>query len=246
LFILPWEKEDEVLGTPWVVIGIVVLNTLAWIASYALPHKQLVQEYGFISADPLSLTVLSSMFLHAGFWHWAGNMWFLWMFGNQIEDSFGRFGFSLLYLVSGFGATLLQYLSDPGSTVPCIGASGAISGVVGAYFVLYPRNRFDLDVYFGRWRLHSMPTTARVAVGAWFAEQFLLGLVSRVSHFSAVAFWAHIGGFASGAMIAYAYTLLVPDEERCGNLVEAADTSLVSLDLVALPKRRARRKRGRH
>ena len=228
------------------VIAIITLNTVAWVASNAVQEKVLLQHYGFIPAAPLSLSIITSMFLHAGFWHWAGNMLFLWMFGNQIEDSFGRSKFLIIYIVCGLGATLAHWLSDPASTIPCIGASGAISGIVGAYFVLYPRNPFDLHLFFGWWKIHSWSTTARVAVGVWFLEQFLLGLLSRVSHFSAVAFWAHIGGFVTGCSIAFAYAVLVPEEERLGNLTDVDDGAVIHLDLNTQSKGRARGKRAGH
>jgi len=129
------------------------------------------------------------------------------MFGKQIENLIGPKIFLPAYLLCGVAAMYAHYLSEPSSIVPCVGASGAISGVVGAFFILFPRSRFDLDVYFGYWRIKTFKTNARVAIGTWFLEQFLLGLITRKTHFSTVAFWAHVGGFAAGVLIAGVYML---------------------------------------
>lgn len=155
------------------------------------------------------------MFLHAGFWHYAGNMFFLWMFGNRVENMFGRWLFVAAYLVNGFGATYFYYVLNLHSAVPSVGASGAISGIVGCFLVLFPKARFDLDFYLGWIRLKSIETHAFAAVLTWFGEQTVLGLLSSTFHVAGgVAYWGHFGGFVVGALIALAFSRIVDTKER--------------------------------
>ncbi|HWO89539.1 MAG TPA: rhomboid family intramembrane serine protease [Gemmatimonadales bacterium] len=143
--------------------------------------------------------VLTSMFLHGSWMHILGNMWFLWIFGNNVEDSMGRLRFVVFYLLSGIGAAAAQVLSDPASIVPMVGASGAISGVMGAYVILYPRVRVYTLVPIGFF-LTTIALPAWVMLGYWMLLQVLGGLpqLAGVSE-GGVAFWAHIGGFVVGA-----------------------------------------------
>jgi membrane associated rhomboid family serine protease len=137
------------------------------------------------------------MFLHSGFLHIAGNMLFLWIFGDNVEDFFGHFTYLLFYLVCGIGAGLLHVFFNLHSSVPAIGASGAISGVMGAYILLYPRARIlTLVVIF------PLPVPAVIFLGLWFLIQFLSGISMigvRVS--GGVAVWAHVGGFLLGMLL---------------------------------------------
>lgn len=160
------------------------------------------------------------MFLHIGLLHLAGNMWFLWMFAPKIEDRLGGFWFISAYLACGLGGQGLHTLFSPGSLVPCVGASGAISGVAGMYFLLYPRSPFDLVLYFGWWLRKSFRAQTRGAIGAWVGEQFLLGLITRAigATGGGVAFWAHVGGFASGFFCAALVLPKATAEERCAIL----------------------------
>ena len=151
---------------------------------------------GFTSA-------LLSMFLHGGWAHFLGNMLFLWIFGDNIEDRLGHFRFVVFYLVSGFAATAAQALVAPGSTVPMIGASGAISGVLGAYLFLYPRARIVSLVFLGIF-VQVMQVPAVVFLPIWFLIQFFSGLASLGTHTAqagGVAFFAHIGGFVAGPLL---------------------------------------------
>jgi membrane associated rhomboid family serine protease len=196
---------------PYVVIGLAVVNALALAATYLLSSSQIVfSQYGFTPAQPHAWTALSSMFLHGGVLHFVGNMFFLWMFGYRVENTFGRWSFTLIYLLCGFGAAGLHYLFNRGSAIPCIGASGAISGIMGCYFVLFPKSRFDLEVFFLRFHVTSIPTYTHGAIGVWVAEQAILGLLTQTVRFSATAFWAHVGGFATGAAITLPLLLLFP------------------------------------
>jgi membrane associated rhomboid family serine protease len=142
------------------------------------------------------------MFLHAGLWHVLGNMYFFWMFAPKLEERLGSWLFALSYFACGIGAAGLQTLFTPGSTIPMVGASGAISGVAGMYFVLFPRSPFDLQLYLGWWRVKCFNALTRGAVGVWIGEQFLLGLITSATQSVGIAFWAHVGGFAAGFLIA--------------------------------------------
>ena len=200
------------------VFGLVVVNGLLLIAAYYFSFKTVFSEYGFIPAQPHVLNSLTSMFLHAGFWHFAGNMFFLWMFGYRVENTFGRWLFLLVYLTCGFGADALHYVMNSHSTVPSVGASGAISGIVGCYFVLFPKSRFDIEVYFFRFHVKTIPTQTHGAVGAWIAEQTILGILTGVVAFSSTAFWAHIGGFATGVGLTSVLLLFVPHLRARGDV----------------------------
>jgi membrane associated rhomboid family serine protease len=161
--------------------------------------------------DPLQWrTVLSSMFLHGGLAHVLGNCWFLWVFGNNVEDRLGFFGFGLLYLFTGAVAALAQVLAEPGSVVPMIGASGAISGVLGAYLVFFPR---AWVVALVPWIVPVLPVPAVVFLVLWFFAQTWAGVGSLMSGTAAaggVAWWAHAGGFAAGALVA----MMLPRSRR--------------------------------
>lgn len=159
---------------------------------------------GHVSLAGAFLPILTSMFLHAGWLHIIGNMWFLWIFGDNIEDHLGHFPYLIFYLVSGFAASLTHILLNFGSNVPSVGASGAIAGVMGAYFVLYPRARVltlvPLIIFFTFWWLPSW-----IFLGYWFLLQFLSGTATSIAvtspSSSGIAFWAHVGGFAAGIVL---------------------------------------------
>jgi membrane associated rhomboid family serine protease len=140
------------------------------------------------------------MFLHASWLHLIGNMWFLWIFGDNIEDHLGHFTYLLFYLVSGFAAAVAHILLNVGSNVPSVGASGAIAGVMGAYFVLYPRAR--VLMWFPPIFFFHLP--AWLVLGYWFLMQFLSGAATSIAETSqggGIAFWAHVGGFAAGVVL---------------------------------------------
>jgi membrane associated rhomboid family serine protease len=145
---------------------------------------------------PQYLNVLTSMFLHGSWMHLLGNMWFLWLFGNNIEDSMTRPRFLVFYLLCGLAAAALQVLADPKSPIPMVGASGAISGVMGAYLILYPRVRVHTLVTLGFF-VTSYALPAWVMLIYWMVLQVLGGLTS-IGGQGGVAFWAHVGGFAAG------------------------------------------------
>jgi membrane associated rhomboid family serine protease len=156
------------------------------------------------------------MFLHAGILHYVGNMFFLWMFGYRIENTFGAWLFAFVYLLCGFGASGLHYLINSTSNIPCVGASGAISGIMGCYFVLFPKSKFDLEVFFLRFHLTSIPTHTHGAIGVWVVEQAVLGILTQSFRFSSTAFWAHVGGFATGGVITLMVLLVAPQIRERG------------------------------
>jgi membrane associated rhomboid family serine protease len=144
------------------------------------------------------LTPITSMFLHGGWGHIAGNALYLWVFGNNVEDSMGRFRFVVFYLLCGLAAAAAQVLMTPSSPVPMVGASGAISGVMGAYLLLYPRVR--VNVFFPP--LFIFPVPAYLVLLLWIGTQFVAGLFgSAGAEGAGVAFWAHIGGFLAGVVL---------------------------------------------
>src|SRR6185295_6463299 len=129
---------------PFVTVTIIVLNAFAWVLELSLTAEELHRfliEYGVVPAAVRPITLITSLFLHGGWSHVIGNMWFLWIFGDNVEDAFGHGRFIVFYLLCGTTAALGQIIMEPASFVPTIGASGAIAGVMGAYFVLYPRSR---------------------------------------------------------------------------------------------------------
>ncbi|KOX89125.1 Rhomboid protease GluP [Thermus aquaticus] len=182
----------------WVVKGLVLANALAFLLELAWGLEAVVQAYGFVPAlffqDPLGqgYRLFTSMFLHGGFFHILSNMWFLWVFGDNVEDRMGHGRFLVFYLLGGVAAALAQGLFTPASTVPMIGASGAVSAVLGAYYVLFPRAYVVSVVLFIFPLFVTFP--AGVYLGYWAFLQLFQGLLGLPG----VAWWAHLGGFLFG------------------------------------------------
>jgi membrane associated rhomboid family serine protease len=154
-----------------------------------------------ISAGQGYETLITHMFVHAGWMHILGNMLFLWIFGDNLEDQMGHFGFLLFYLAAGLAAAGLQFVADPASPVPMVGASGAIAGVMGGYLLLFPKARVDVLVIFVIFfRIFSLP--AWIVLGIWFGLQVVSGLSTPITG-SGVAYWAHAGGFIAGLALAF-------------------------------------------
>lgn len=177
----------------------------AFIRTYALvPSKISLALAGrhYTLAQAL-VPLFTCMFLHGGFLHILGNMWFLWIFGGNVEDRFGSFVYLLFYLVCGIGSSVSQLLFSWGSHIPSLGASGAISGVLGAYIVFFPGSRIlTLIPLFIIWFTARIP--AVIFIGLWFLAQFLSGLSSLGAATSGgVAWWAHVGGFSIGVFLAW-------------------------------------------
>jgi membrane associated rhomboid family serine protease len=223
--VFPYHDENETQRTPVVTVALIGVNVLAWLvvqgAGATLPLARSVCDLGLIPAEltgalppgtgfrmgpglmcvtdpgPQVSHLVTSMFLHGSWMHLLGNMWFLWLFGNNIEDSMTRPRFMVFYLACGLAAAVLQVVTNPASIVPMVGASGAISGVMGAYLVLYPRVRVFTLVPLGFF-LTSLALPAWMMLLYWALIQFVSGLASIGGEGGGVAFWAHIGGFAAG------------------------------------------------
>lgn len=144
-------------------------------------------------------TLISSMFLHGGWMHLAGNMLFLWIFGDNVEDEMGHMPYFLFYIASGIAAGLIQVGSEPGSTIPTVGASGAIAGVMGSYLLLFPKARVDILLVLIIF-IRIIPIPAWIMLALWFAMQFVGGIGADLSA-GGVAYWAHAGGFAAGVLL---------------------------------------------
>jgi len=203
VFLLPFNKDDSPVSTGWVLLSLILANTaiLIW-AEVHSSIASIATTYGFVPAAPRFSTAVGAMFLHAGWLHLIGNMWFLWMFGRRVEARLGGLRFLIVYLICGLGGQALHLAFNHSSTVPAVGASGAISGVAGLYYVFFPRSKFDLDLYLGWWNVKTWETRTRGAVGAWVAEQAILGVLTSSFHGSGIAFWAHEGGFTTGVILA--------------------------------------------
>lgn len=197
---------------PVITILLIAANVLVFLFQVSLPlraERAMVLTYALVPARvPLVLSghvpfaggflpLLTSMFLHAGILHLAGNMLFLWIFGDNVEDFLGHFRFLFFYLFCGLGAGLAHTLTNLSSSLPTLGASGAISGVMGAYMVLYPRSQVLTLVF-----VFPVPIPAVIILGWWFVLQFLGGLGSVGAQTAGgVAWWAHIGGFIIGVLL---------------------------------------------
>ncbi len=223
---IPIYDENPTLRTPVVTIAILLAMGLAWVlvqaagvdgfilaasvCNWGLVPAELTKSAPVgtgilmgpelacvVDADPINwLTPVTSMFLHGGWGHLLGNALFLWIFGNNVEDSMGRARFFGFYLLCGLAAAVAHTFADPGSPVPMVGASGAISGVLGGYLILYPRVRVHLLVLF----LFVIAVPAWLMLGYWFGLQLLFGVADFGSE-GGVAFWAHAGGFVAGAAL---------------------------------------------
>jgi membrane associated rhomboid family serine protease len=215
--VFPLKDDIPSHRTPIVTVGLIAICVLIYFWQVSLGPEggaYAVYSYGFIPAVlltgaelpaelavlPPAATLFTSMFLHGGFMHLAGNMLYLWVFGNNIEDSMGHGRFLVFYLLCGVAAAFAQALPDPSSEIPMIGASGAISGVLGAYLVLFPHARVHVLIPFGFLFLHTI--RAGWLLGFWFVFQLLSGVFSSAAE-GGVAFWAHVGGFVAGMALIF-------------------------------------------
>ena len=225
----PYHDENATQRTPFVTLTLIAINVAVWLlvqgAGAGLPLARSVCELGLIPGEltaslspgtrfPMGeglvcLTdpgrqvqnVVTSMFLHGSWMHLLGNMWFLWLFGNNIEDSMTRPRFVAFYLLAGLAAALAQVFANPASPVPMVGASGAISGVMGAYLVLFPRVRVFTLLPLGFY-ITSIALPAWAMLLYWAFLQFFGGITSIVgAQEGGVAFWAHLGGFLAGVVL---------------------------------------------
>ena len=185
-------------------IGVFILQYLAGPYQEALVYEFALIPYSFVSSLGIGdiTDIFTSMFMHAGLAHIGGNMLYLWIFGDNIEDSMGHGKYILFYLTGGVVASLTHIITNPGSQIPTVGASGAIAAVLGAYLVLYPQSRVLTIIPLGFFIRMSM-VPASIVLGLWFVLQLFSGVISFGGpDVGGVAFWAHIGGFVAGVVMA--------------------------------------------
>lgn len=190
--------------TPYVTIALIAINILVFLGYFLGKNdfqlNMFFLQWGLVPARIMAgegyETFLTSMFLHGGWMHLAGNMLFLWIYGDNLEEEMGHFGFLLFYLGAGLAAAGMQTLADLGSIIPMVGASGAIAGVMGGYLLLFPRAKVDvLFIFLIFFRIFAIP--AWIVLGIWFGIQIFSGLATP-SDAGGVAYWAHAGGFVAG------------------------------------------------
>jgi len=204
--------------TPVVTVSLIAINALAFLFQLTLSDdelQQFVQQYGVVPAYFSWVSVITSMFLHGGWLHFLGNMLYLWIFGDNVEDRMGHGWYLIFYLLCGTAAAVGQAITQPYSLIPMIGASGAIAGVMGAYFVLFPHSRV-LTIVFILLFVDIIEIPAIFFLGIWFLMQFFSGVGSLGSGSASggVAFWAHVAGFATGAGIGAMWRLGETSERR--------------------------------
>lgn len=225
---IPIRDDNPTVHPTVIVYGLIALNAAAWVFVQGLgTYPRIIEsvfEFGVIPGEllglvppgtrvpagpgmeyvfeavPNYLSVVTHMFMHGGWLHLIGNMWFLYVFGDNIEDALGSVRFALFYLACGLAALVLQTVTHPASTVPMVGASGAISGVMGAYIVLFPRAPVHMLVFFGFF-FTRVVVPAFFMLGYWFLLQLLGGFFSMAGPGGGVAFWAHVGGFVAGMLL---------------------------------------------
>jgi membrane associated rhomboid family serine protease len=226
--LIPIRDDNPTRSVPYVTITLIVVNALAWFLEPSLGSGDSPQLAAFFyrwGVVPAEITtgdlvggsvcggvckigspyyaVLTAMFLHGGFIHLAGNMLFLWVFGNNIEDTLGSVKFAFFYLLCGVAATLAHVAVDPDSLIPTIGASGAVAGMLGSYIVLFPHARVTTIIpIFFFWQFIQLP--AMLVLGYWFVSQFFIGL-TQPEGVAGVAWMAHVGGFVTGAALMFGY-----------------------------------------
>ena len=212
---IPIRNDNPAKHFPWITLALIVTNAAVFFYELSLSAEELsrtIAKWGFVPASTMEvsdprvvvmvlLTAVTSMFLHAGWIHLGGNMLYLWIFGNNIEDRLGPLRFMLFYLGVGIAATAAQTLADRTSEIPLVGASGAIAGVLGAYLILYPRAKI-VTVVPVLFILEMAAIPAGFVIGFWFLLQIASGVGSLASASvgGGVAWFAHIGGFAAGAV----------------------------------------------
>jgi membrane associated rhomboid family serine protease len=216
--VIPLRDENPSHSVPFVTRGLIAVNVALFVYELSLGPglREFMMRWGIVpgrvtealfsggAGEPLlapALTFVTSVFLHGGWAHLIGNMWYLWIFGDNVEDRLGPAGFVLFYLAAGVFASLVHTFANPASLLPTVGASGAIAGVLGAYAVAFPRARvITLVPLFPFFQVMALP--ALLVLGLWFVFQFFTGaLALAYSAGGGVAWWAHIGGFAFGALV---------------------------------------------
>lgn len=209
---IPYKDDNPTTRFPFFTIGLIALNVFAYLLVTFSPYsaQRIVYSFGAVPAalmgyetgQPLhpALTVFTSMFLHGGLFHLGGNMLYLWIFGNNIEDVLGHFKFILFYLLGGIIAAYAHAATDPHSMTPMIGASGAVSAVLGAYLLLYPHASVNTLIFLGFF-VQVVRLPALIVIGFWAIIQVINGIVTTgIAGRGGIAWFAHIGGFVFGVV----------------------------------------------
>jgi len=202
--LFPYKDDNPRILVPYVTYVIISINVLIFVFQLNMgmvssaAEREFIYRFGFIPANFSIITVFTSMFLHGGISHIMGNMWFLWVFGDNVEGVLGHVKFAVFYIICGLAATMSQLFVDPSSTIPMVGASGAIAGVLGMYMIRFPHARVHvfafIIIFFTTFRIPAM-----FVLGFWFFNQLTNGLGSLgFDTTGGVAWFAHIGGFISG------------------------------------------------
>jgi membrane associated rhomboid family serine protease len=236
---IPIRDDAPTVRTPLVTVGIMAANIITFVLTYfqgPQAFEMITFKYGFIPAEfiqdvevtplmpaPSYLTAFTSMFMHGGWMHLIGNMLFMWIYGNNVEDYLGHVKFLIFYLVSGLAAVALYTLFSPESQIPLVGASGAIAGLMGGYMVLHPRAKITVLIIFFFIQFTTLP--AKVVLGIWFALQLFMSLNEGISGAGGggVAWMAHVGGFLFGWVIIRIATLVFGKHPRGGQRVYRMD-----------------------
>ena len=208
---IPLRDSVPTRKKPFITYGLILLNTFVFLLEFLAPNlDEFINQYALIAANIsfTDLTTLSpfltSQFLHAGFAHLIANMWFLKIFGDNVEEAFGHIKYLLFYLFCGIVSGLAQYIFMMSSTIPMLGASGAVAGILGAYYIFFPRHRVEtLIPVWGFWRIVDLPASFMLLY--WFIIQLFAGfgsLVAAPAMVGGIAFFAHAGGFLAGWVIA--------------------------------------------
>ena len=193
--------------TPYVTIGLILLNALVFVREITLPpggEEAFFMTYGAVPADFTWMSIVTSMFVHAGWLHIGSNMLSLWIFGDNVEDRMGHGRFLIFYLLAGAAAALLEIQFSPNSFVPLVGASGAIAGVMGAYLFMFPHSRVHVLIFLFIF-IDVVEIPAVIFLGIWFVMQIMGGVGRVASEQGGVAFWAHVGGFVAGAVASFLF-----------------------------------------
>jgi len=217
--LIPYKDDNPTSSTPYLTIAIIAINVLVYLAVNLDPSlaQRVVYSFGALPAAimgagspqpvPPAMTIFTSMFLHGGLFHLGGNMLYLWIFGNNIEDKLGHLKFLAFYLLGGTAAVYAHAVTEPHSMVPMIGASGAIAAVLGAYLLLYPRASVYTVIFLGFF-IQVVRLPALIVIGFWAIIQIVNGLVSRGFGGGGVAWFAHVGGFVFGVAVIKLFIML--------------------------------------
>lgn len=234
---MPIQDLNPTRRLPLMTYGLIGINVLVFLWEMSLSEAQLQQAFVDLAAVPANITaapfsletfldVVRSMFFHGGYEHIFGNMLYLWLFGDNIEDRLGWILYLVFYFVCGFAATATQVIIDPNSTIPMVGASGAIAGVLGGYLLMFPGVRVRGLVFLGSFgRIAELP--AVIVLGFWFVLQLFNGIASLGAEAATggVAFFAHIGGFVAGLVLIFIFMQIMPQppaQERTNLLYQRA------------------------